>query len=198
MKPDLIGFEKFFLGVAPLSVACMEALRQHWTVEVHLRRKEFLYQPGNIGQHLYYVISGELWIYYLVEEKEICVGLSYPDTLTSSAASFISGKPSRYYIQALTPTQLIGIRKSDLLAVLERFPELERAWRRMTEMAFLGRLDREYEMLSLTPEERYQSLWERSSKVFQLFPQKILASYLGMSPEHFSRVKRKIQDQSTS
>ena len=85
-----LGFEKFFTGLTPLSDPCIQALRDHWTVEIELNRKEYLYQPGKIGNHLYYVVEGELWIYYLIEGREVCVGLSYPDTLTSSAASFIS------------------------------------------------------------------------------------------------------------
>lgn len=198
MSESTIGFERFFLGIAPLSQPCIQALQDLWTVSVEIPRKGFLYQPGQVGEHLYYVKSGEMWIYFSRDGKEICVGLSYADTLISAAASFISGAPTRYSVQAITPTQLIGIRKSDLMQVLETYPEFERAWRKMTEFVLLGRMDREYEIVSLTPEERYLALWERSPQLFGVYSQRILASYLGMTPEHFSRVKRKVHEDATS
>lgn len=192
MNQEPIGFEKYFQQVVDLPEEAMAELQTHWIQSTALDRKEFLDYPGKIADQLYYVLEGELWIYYQVEEKEICVGLAYADTLLSSAASFLSGAPSRFYIQAVSPVRLTGIKKSDLLQLVDAHPTLERAWRKMTEFALLGRFDREYEMLSLAPEDRYRNLWKRSPQVFQLFPQKILASYLGMTPEHFSRVKRKV------
>ena len=59
--------------------------------------------------------------------------------------------------------------------------------------ADLGKITRETEVLTFTPEERYERLWKRSPHLFQLVPQKYIASYLGMKPETLSRVKRKRQ-----
>ena len=67
---------------------------------------------------------------------------------------------------------------------------IERAWRKLTEEALLGKIQREVEMLTFTPNERYERLLERSPHVFQKIPLKYLASYLRMSPETLSRIRK--------
>jgi CRP-like cAMP-binding protein len=61
------------------------------------------------------------------------------------------------------------------------------------EHALLGRIQRENEMLTLTPVERFERFFKRSKHLLQIIPQKHIAAYLGMSPETLSRLKSKME-----
>lgn len=169
-----------------------DLLMQHWTISKTLQRNEYLSDIGSIGKQLYWVVQGKLKICYLNNDEEICAGFSYPDTLVCSYPSFISEKPTDYYIQAISPCQLIGISRHHFYEAIEQNIRLERAWRKITEQALLGKIEREVDLISFNPEERFKRLWDRSPHLFQLFPQRYIASYLRMTPETFSRIKRKV------
>ena len=166
-------------------------LESKWSYERSVIKNEFLSREGETERYLYYVIEGVLRIYYLHDGEEVCVGFSYDDTLICSYPSFIDNQPAEYYMQALTDLKLLGINREDFYSFLDSSRNMEKCWRMITEEALLGKIKRETEMLTFTPEERYTRLWNRSPHLFQLVPQKYIASYLGMQPETLSRVKRK-------
>lgn len=176
----------------PISDLDWTRLMQYWTQEKTLQRKEYLSDIGSIGKHLYWVLEGTLKICVLNEGEEICIGFAYPNTAVCAYASFISNQPTDYYIQAITPCRLVGISRDDFYRTIEQSIPLERAWRKLTEQALLGRIEREVYLSNSNPQERFLRLWERSPHLFQLVPQRYIASYLKMSPETFSRIKNKV------
>ena len=184
---------KLLLDKVPFSEKELSLILSKWSVEKSVAKNDFLSKEGDKGKYLYFVIKGVMRIFYLHDGEEICIGFSYDDTIICSYPSFISDKPSDYYIQALTDLKLIGIHRDDFYAFLEESRNMEKAWRMFTEEALLGKITGETEMLTFTPEERYERLWKRSPHLFQLVPQKYIASYLGMKPETLSRVKKKRQ-----
>ena len=160
-----------------------------WRKEKTLKRNEFLDEPGKTEDTLYIVISGAMRLYYPMEEEEICVGFAYPPSLICSYPSFISQQPSTYFIQALRETSLVGISRKDFYDLMLQNISLERAWRILQEKALLGKIERETELLTFTPEQRLKRLWQRSPQLFQIIPRKYIASYLRMTPETLSRLK---------
>ncbi|MCB0548206.1 MAG: cyclic nucleotide-binding domain-containing protein, partial [Phaeodactylibacter sp.] len=148
------------------------ALLRHWQKAKSLRRGDFLTRKGQVEQYLYYITEGTLAIFYDIDENEQVVGFGYPDTLILSIPSFIRNRPSDYYIQALGPTELRGISRTDFYRLLEQYPLLETTWRQAVEEALLGRIEREIDLLTVSPRERIQRLLNRSPHVFQLIPNK--------------------------
>ena len=191
-KPDLRdhvrGIRSIFSAQIALGEPELEALLGKWNHLRLLNRHEFLARPGEVESSLFFVSEGTMRIYYPNEAEEICVGFAYANTLICSYPSFISQQPSQYYIQALTRTRLLSITRADFYSLFERFPPIERCWRLLEEQALLGKIEREVEMLTFTPEQRYARLLERSPHIFQLFPRKYIASYLRMTPETLSRL----------
>ena len=163
------------------------ALFRHWQKPRSLKRGDFLTRKGQVEQHLYYILEGTVIIFYDIEENEQVVGFGYSDTLIASFPSFIRNHPSEYYIQAMGPTELLGITRTDFYCLLEQYPRLESTWRQMMEEALLGRIEREIDLLTVSPRERIQRLLNRSQHIFQLIPHKYIASYLRMTPETLSR-----------
>ena len=164
-------------------------LVENWRHQVSLKRNDFLAKPGEIESHLFFIASGTMRIYFPHEAEEICVGFAYDSNLICSYPSFIQQKPSQYGIQALTATVAVAISRSDFYHLLDRHRDLERAWRMLEEDALLGKIEREVEMLTFTPEQRYRRLLERSPHLFQIIPRKYIASYLRMSAETLSRIR---------
>ncbi len=166
-------------------------LLQQWTVEKKVKRFDYLIQKGTRESHLYFIKKGTMRIYYVSNDTEICVGFGYPNTLICSYPSFVSNRPSNYYIQALTDTELIGISRTDFYENIHRSWNLERHWREMTEQALLGRIEREIDLVTYAPKERLDRLLNRSPHLFQWIPNKYIASYLRMTPETLSRMLSK-------
>lgn len=166
-----------------------QVLLGHWSKATTLKRNEFLIQKGQVEAALFYVVSGSMRIYFPHHDDEICVGFAHEGNLICSFPSFIRNLPSEYYIQALAKTELISIGRQHFYALFDVFPRIERAWRMLEEEALLGKIERETEMLTFTPEERYQRLLERSAHIFQTIPRKYIASYLRMTPETLSRIR---------
>lgn len=171
----------------------VESLVNKWTNRKAIKRFDYLIQKGGRESHLYFILRGTMRIFYLSNETEICVGFGYENTLITSYPSFVSKQPSQYYIQALTDTEVIGISRNDFYATIHQSWNLERHWREMTEQALLGRIEREIDLFTYAPQERLQRLLKRSPHVFQLIPNKYIASYLRMTPETLSRMLRKMK-----
>ncbi len=174
-----------------LSDACIETLLFKWNKSFLLKRHEFLVQPGQIENHLYFVQKGAMRLFFTYDAEEVCVGFAYPNTLICDYPSFIKQNPSVYFTQALEKCELLGIHRKDFYDCLSAFRELETCWRALTEEALLGKIQREVEMLAYTPLERFERLMARSPHLFQHVPQKYIASYLRMKPETLSRLKAK-------
>jgi CRP-like cAMP-binding protein len=183
------GLVKIFTDTASLAADEQQKILRYWNIEVELKRFDFLDRPGQIEDKLFYVREGTMRLYYPNDAEEICVGFAYANTLICSYPSFISQRPSAYYIQALSNTTLVAISRADFYQLLDSTPTLERCWRLLQEQALLGKIERETELLTFTPEERYRRLWERSPHIFQLIPRKYIASYLRMTPETLSRIR---------
>jgi CRP-like cAMP-binding protein len=83
----------------------------------------------------------------------------------------------------------MAIRRKDFYTLFDAHPKIERAWRHLEEVALVGMIEREAELLTFTPEQRYRRLMNRSPHLFQIIPRKYIASYLRMSPETLSRIK---------
>lgn len=165
------------------------ALLSRWTKKYSLKRNDFLVQVGQVENHLFFVLDGTMRIYYPVKEEEVCVGFAYENNMICSYPSFIRQQPSAYAIQALTQTNLMAITRSDFYDLVHSHIGIERSWRIIQEEALVGKIDREVELLTFTPEERYLRLLKRSPHIFQLIPRKYIASYLRMTPETLSRIR---------
>jgi CRP-like cAMP-binding protein len=180
---------EIFTSQAAVDSTGLELLLSRWNKKIQLRRNDFLIQKGQVETKLYFVLSGTMRIYFPNKDEEICVGFAYANNMICSYPSFIKDAPSDYYIQALTKSELFGITKEDFYSLFDEFPMIERNWRRMEEDALVGKIEREVELLTFTPEERYHRLIKRSPHIFQLIPKKYIASYLRMTPETLSRIR---------
>lgn len=183
---------QLFQELGGLSATETEQILPLWQHSFTLRKNELLSSPDRRDFYIYFVLSGVQRIYCVDREgEEVCLGFAYVNTLTGSYPSLIRGKPADIYVQALSTSELVGAVWEDFIALSQQIPALERFRRVLAEETLLGRMQREIEMLTLTPAQRYEQFMQRSAHLFQLVPQKHIASYLGMTPETLSRIRKR-------
>ena len=146
---------------------------------------------GQVEERFYIVQHGVQRLSFPHDGNDVSVGFAYDGSWCGEYASFVSRKPARFQVMAVTDSVLVGIAYQDLQRLYTELKVIERFGRLILEELILGRAVREVEQLSLSAEERYDRLVQRSPQLLQLVPQKDIASYLRMTPETFSRLRRK-------
>jgi len=161
-----------------------------WDKEIELDRNEFLKVKGSIDTNIYLVKNGSLRIFLIDEEEEHTIRFGYKDNLIASLDSFLNGKPSDFYIQALKKTTVKVINRESYLSFIESSAENKEVWNEILKSFVLQQMERERDILTSSPLERYQRVLKRSPQLFQEIPHKYIASYLRMTPETLSRIKK--------
>lgn len=161
-----------------------------WDEERTLSRSEYLKEKGTVDTNLYFVVSGTLKIYVIEELEEHIIRFGYQNNFIAALDSFISEKPSDLYIQALKKTNLKVITKAAFINFVESSAENTKAWIDLLGELIFQQLERERDILTSSPVERYKRVLARSPQLFQEIPNKYIASYLRMTPETLSRVKK--------
>lgn len=164
--------------------------QQLWDKKLVLNRKELLKVKGSIDTNLYFVVSGSLRIYVLEEFEENIIRFGYKDNFIAALDSFISEKPSDLYIQAIKKTELKVIKKATFMHFVESSTENTKIWQLMLGDLIYQQMERERDILTTSPLERYNRVLGRSPQLFQEIPNKYIASYLRMTPETLSRIKK--------
>lgn len=161
-----------------------------WNNELELNRNEFLKVRGSIDTNLYLVINGSLRIFVVDEYEEHTIRFGYKNNLIAALDSFLNDKPSELYIQALKKTTLRVISKSNFKDFVSSSTENIKLWQLILENFALQQMERERDILTTSPLERYNRVLKRSPRLFQEIPNKYIASYLRMTPETLSRIKK--------
>ncbi|MBW2937660.1 cyclic nucleotide-binding domain-containing protein [Aureisphaera sp. CAU 1614] len=156
---------------------------------ITLDRNAFLKVKGSIDTNIYYIESGTLRVFVLDGYEEQIIRFGYKENLIASLDSFLTGKPSELYIQAIKKTVVKVITKEQC----NQFLEIEgnrNLWTQILETLVIQQMEREIDILTNSPKERYERVLKRSPQLFQEIPNKHIANYLRMSPETLSRLKK--------
>jgi len=154
-----------------------------------IQRNEFLKVKGSIDTNLYYIESGSVRIFVLDEYQEQTIRFGYKKNLIVSLDSFLTGKPSDLFIQAIKKTVIKVVSKQQI----EKFLETEsnrNLWMKILENLVIQQMEREIDILTNSPKERYERVLKRSPQLFQEIPNRHIANYLRMSAETLSRLKK--------
>src|SRR5262249_35824426 len=138
-----------------------------------------------------FVIKGSLRSYIMDEqEHEHVLQLAVEEAWISDFYSFQNGGEAQLYIEALEPTVLLQVDRPNLEALYGLVPPLERYFRLLHQNLYLKLSQRIVDNLSLPAKDRYLKFMEQAPAVAERFPQKDLASYLGMTPVSLSLIRK--------
>ncbi len=138
-----------------------------------------------------FIQEGLLRVYVNLPNAEITQWVATPGYFVTDLSGFLFRNPCRWNIQAITDARLFTISYADYNNIIKLIPK----WNEFEKM-FIGKCfvileNRVFDHLSLSAEERYERLFEQNRELFNQVPLQYLASMLGMTPETFSRIRRK-------
>ena len=154
-----------------------------------LLKGEFLLREGQIESNIYFIKSGALRVFLLSEFEELTIRFGYDGSFITSLSSFIKGTPSEFYMEAIRKTTLQVIPKANLLQLVNEDQESLKQYIALLESLITQQIEREIDLLTVSPSERLRRVIERSPNLFQQIPLKYIASYLRMTPETLSRIR---------
>ena len=141
---------------------------------------------------MYFISKGIIRLYIPKDEYDLTFGFLFDNEFVTAYDSLLTQSPSEYQIETLTETILWKISNEDLQEVYKRTSSGNIIGRKMAENMFLIKSKRELSFLSKTAEERYLDLFSDRPKLFQLIPLKHIASYIGVTPQALSRIRKRI------
>ncbi|GAA0524966.1 Crp/Fnr family transcriptional regulator [Chitinophaga japonensis] len=157
---------------------------------ITVARNELLKINGTVDTNIYFIESGSLRIFVLDGDEERIIRFGYKDNIIVSLDSFLSGRPSEFYMQAIKKTSLKVITKQAFLDFIRASEANLHTWVAVLENLVLQQIEREKDLLISAPRERYERVLKRSPQLFQQIPHKYIANYLRMTPETLSRLKK--------
>jgi len=156
-------------------------------------KRSYLLEAGKTARHIYFLATGLARFFFVNEEgQEITSDFYFAPGFITSFTSFVNQTPSKFTIQALMPVEALAINRNDLLDLYEKHPKLERMGRILTEQAYSEAEKHLLRLLNDAPKDRYLWLLEEYPQYVQHIPLQYLASYLGITPESLSRIRKRI------
>lgn len=154
---------------------------------------EFLLREGDVCKYESFVTSGCLKTYYQDDNGyEHVIDFSIEEWWADDLYSLLTQTPSRSSIKAIEDTDVLQIGKTELELLYQQVPKFERFFRILFQNAFITQRDQINQAVSATAEERYLAFLRKKPYAAKRFPQKDIASYLGVTPQFLSSLKKKI------
>ncbi len=157
--------------------------------KITIERNQYLKVSGSIDRNLYYIESGSVRIFVIDEDEEQIIRFGYKDNLIVALDSFLTGRPSELFIQAIKKTTIKIVTKHEFDKFIETDPH-HKLWASILENLVIQQFEREIDILTNSPKDRYERVLKRSPQLFQEIPNKYIANYLRMSAETLSRLKK--------
>lgn len=150
-------------------------------------------RAGQVSLHFGVVESGLFQYYFPTDGEERTTYVCHEHAFLASVASFLNGTPSNESIRALTDARAWLISKAELQKLLGEVPGFKDWYIGVLEWQ-IGCIDKSrHELLVLSSEERYQRLIGTEPELLQRIPLQYLASMLGVTPRHLSRIRKAVR-----
>lgn len=167
--------------------------------EKQLQKKEFLLKKGDPSHHMRFITAGCLKVFSLDNDgNERILQFGIDGWWVNDLYGYLTEQPSAYFIQAITDSTVLQIHRDTLNALYDEIPALDRFWRIKIQNAYIALQERTINMMSESAEERYSRFITQYRTMEQSIPQYMIASYLGVTPEHLSVIRKKISSSELS
>jgi CRP-like cAMP-binding protein len=157
-----------------------------------LKKKDLLLEEGQVCNFIAFLNSGVLREYSYLNGKETTVDFVGENQFATDYQSFILQIPSEQYLEALTDVDMLVLKKEGINTLFDNFKIWERFGRLIIEKVFCRAEGKRKKIISTTHEEQYHEFVAAYPQIIQQVPQYYIASYLGLTPEHLSRLRKKI------
>ena len=164
--------------------------------EKKMPRGSFLLRQGEVCHDIYFLLSGSVHMSYLRDGKQHIGDFMVEGEFVTDLASFHEQKPSRLFITCFEDCEVRVINRAHFQLISEKFPfSFERLNRLVAERNSVMFANRIWSMLIDSPEERYLQLLAEKPVWIRRFPLYLIASYLGLTPEGLSKIRRRLANE---
>lgn len=161
--------------------------------ERRIKRKQFILQEGDICNKNTFIVEGCFRMYMVDDKgKEHNLQFAVENWWIGDLGSFHSEKPSKLYVEAMENSIILQCNKEDQIRLFVTYPKFNRIFRVLAENAMVSMQNRILQNISSTAEERYLDFVERYPHFFNRISNVQIASYLGVTPEFLSSIRRRI------
>lgn len=157
---------------------------------VTFERNQFLKTAGSIDTNIYFIEEGSLRVLVVDADEERTIRFGYQNNILVSLDSFLTEKPSEFVIQAIKKTRVKIIPKKGLMEFIYQDENHLKLWVKILEDLVIQQIEREKDLLTASPKERFERVLKRSPILFQEISNRHIANYLRMTPETLSRLKK--------
>ncbi|MBS1933440.1 MAG: Crp/Fnr family transcriptional regulator [Bacteroidetes bacterium] len=156
-----------------------------------VRKKELLLKEGQTCKHISYVHSGALRAYHLGNgQKESTIMFAIADWWVTDMYCFANQKPAMMHIEAIEDSCIFQLSKQKLDGLFMEIPKFEKYFRILMQNAYIREQLRVLQNLSMPAEERYNNFLVKYPQISKQVAQKQIASYLGITPEFLSTIRK--------
>lgn len=141
---------------------------------------------------LSFLTEGFIRVWSETERRDVTQWVSGPQEFVTDLSCLMFGQPARNHLQAITDCRMFSISMDGYRELPRLIPEWNHLEKLFMGKCFIQLETRVWSFLTLSAEERYRAFMEQKPHLFQAVPQQYLASLLGMTPETFSRIRRKV------
>lgn len=175
----------------PFSAKELDDLSGYFTLQ-KINKKAHLLQEGETCNFVAFIKSGCIRHYHTREGDEITCDISFENNFITEFNSLNGNVKSTIAFQAMESTDLYIISKAQLYELYQYNIKFERLGRIIAENVAMRNTEIAMALASKKPENRYQKLLKEKPEIFQRIPQKYIANILGIKPESFSRLRKRI------
>ncbi len=192
MSDELIGM---FKSLAPFDDDELEKALPLFKSE-SFRKGDFFSKAGRISDRVGFVESGLLRSYFDIKGKETTTFFLQPGSVAAALLSFLRMKPAVENIQAITDSELIYIKRKDLFSLYEKNWKWQQVGRVVVETYYVEMEQRSISLQTQSAHERYLRFIKEFPEVIKTVPLNQIASFLGVSSETLSRIRKKASQSS--
>ncbi len=157
------------------------------------KRNDFIVEEGKTSRYIGFVESGMFQYYVIKDGEERTSYVSVENTFFASVFSFISETPALENIKALVDGSISMISKTNLTKLVNEIPSFKNFYIGLLEATVCGIDASRHDLIVLTAEQRYEKMLKNEPHLLQQIPLQHLASMLGVTPRHLSRIRSKIR-----
>ena len=185
------GFSDFLKSKIAIDKADLQIILAHFKTR-RVKKGQLILKRGQIAYQYFYINSGALRFFFGEFEEQLTAWLVFQGEFFTEISSLNPQKPTRFNIEAIENTELIYIDMADMEKLYKQFPSWQEFGRITWEAMAVRMIDQILNFQTLSAEERYLHLIS-NSKVGQTVPVKQIASYLGITPNALSRIRKNLK-----